>query len=468
MPPKYVPKPHDIVIDFLQDKNNMKDLLYVEDMDTFYVWKGGWYEFIPDKKLAKMIFQYCLKEHNTLRITQAFIKDLIALLRWQVVNEVTELSNKYICFKDCLLDTETWETCDHDRDKVSVFYLPYNYADLPDEHPNWDKFLATSLVQKETLEEDKELLSVVQEMFGDFFLPHVKSATSYFLVGHGANGKSVMLDVATEIIGQDFISAMNIETLTTKPFYLPHIIGKRVNISNEEESKFIKADKFKSLVTGDAQTCDRKYGDPFTFKPNTKFVFASNRIPTFNDLNFGIIRRIKIIPFNQRFDENNPLTDIHIADKLREELPAIVKWAIQGAQRLGKRNYQFSKSDQALSAMEDFQGDISSAILFFRENFKVDNNNFISNKDLYNEYKMWCEEVGKKAMSKHNFGKDLHATFNDLKTKSGRDLEGNTTNGKNISRKTLDDPDDLPETAIEDINFGEEDLPIPSKQDNLI
>jgi len=459
MPPKYIPKPQELVLDFLESEDRMRDVLYVEGMDALYQWQGGWYKHISDKQMAKELYAFCLKNHSDVRMTRNFIVDLVSQLKWQVLNTVDQLPNHYICFRDCLLNTETWKTEKHNRDKISIFYLPYTYKDLPDEHPAWDKFLATSLVDREDkTKEDNELKFVVQEMFGDFLLPNLKSEAAYFLVGGGANGKSVMLDIATKIIGSQFISSMSIETLTTDKFSAPSLIGMRVNLSNEDESKFIKADKFKALVTGDTISAERKFGDRFDFRPTCKFVFASNKIPTFSDLNFGTMRRVHIIPFNQRFDKHNPLTDKTIRAKIMEELPAIVKWAITGAQRLQENDYEHSPSVQMDSAKEDFQGDISSAVLFFRENYVVDSQSWTSNTDLYGHYKAWCEEVGKKPFAMANFGKDLMTSFPELENKVRR-VEGNQTRGKTVMLRNYEDEHNLVEGANTD-GISIDEIPI--------
>ena len=430
-------QPQDIVASFLDQEDNMKDLLYVNNMDTFYFFKSnGWYQAISESDLCKKMYSFCIANYPTIRLTANLIKDFIRQLRWQVINQTDEISYKYICFNDCLLNTETWLPEEKSREKITTFYLPFDYNSLPDAHPILDKFLATSLVTPGELKPDHELASLVQEMFGDCLLPEIKTETAYFLVGNGANGKSKLLDIIEEIIGKEFIVHSNIEKLTVRPFYLPALIGKKLNISNEEESKFLKSDTFKALITGNDVSAERKYGDPFDFKPNVKFIFASNKIPTFSDLNYGITRRIKIIPFYARFDRENPQTDIFILDKLKSELPAIVKWAIVGAKRLVENKYNLSYSKQSTLAIEELQGEISSAVMFFRESYFINNKEFTSNDEMYTEYKTWCQEVGRKPFSKSNFGRDLMNTFTDLKQKSGR-VNSIMCRGKNCAKRDI-------------------------------
>lgn len=432
-------RPQQIVADYLNQDDNLKNLLYVQRDDSFYVWREeGWYEIIPESDLYKSIYTFCVTNHPNQKLTASLIKDLTRQLRWQVLNTVPEISYKYICFKDCLVNAETWELEEKSREKITTFYIPFNYHELPDEHPTLDRFIETSLVTPGELKPDPELALLVQEMFGDCLLPDIKTEVAYFLVGNGANGKSILLNVIEEMIGKKFIVHSNIEKLTTRPFYLPALIGKKLNISNEEESKFLKSDTFKALITGNDVSAERKFGDPFDFRPNVLFIFASNKIPTFSDLNYGITRRIKIIPFYNRFDRENPQTDIFILDKLKAELPAIVKWAIAGAKRLVENKYNLSYSKQSDLSLEELQGEISSAVMFFRENYYINDKEFTGNDDMYAEYKNWCLDVGKKPFSKSNFGRDLMNTLTDLKQKHGR-VNGVICRGKNCAKRNLAD-----------------------------
>lgn len=446
MPPKQVLKSQAIVSDFLKSETNDKDLLFFRKLDTFYRWQGGWYKSVGPDEMTLELYRFVWQRYtNDLNITMSYVRDLTEQLKVQIPQQIAELSKDYICFQDCLLDINTFTTLPHDRTKISVFYLPFKYTTVNDGSvptENWQRFLSTSLVRKniqDQFETDPELVTLCQEMMGDFLLPHLFSHTAYFLVGNGANGKSVLLDIISEIMGDEFISSLNIEALTTDKFTAPHLIGKRINISNEEESKFIKSDKFKAIVTGDKINAQRKFGSPFDFKPDVKFVFASNKIPTFSEINYGIIRRIKILPFLQRFNEDNPLTDPLIKKKLLGELPGIVNWALEGAKRLVAQGFKHSHSTQAKEALEEFEGDISSAVMFFRENYIVNSTEFTSNEALYADYRLWCDSVGRKPLSKSNFGRDLISIFVNLKNTTGRGEHGEVLHGKGARRRGEED-----------------------------
>ena len=296
------------------------------------------------------------------------------------------------------------------------------------EIPKFLEFLDTTLI-KDSGRTDPELIKVVQEMFGFYLLNNLKAQTVFFLVGKGANGKSVMVRIIEKMIGTEFVSAMSIQNLTMNQFATSGLIGKKVNICNEEESKFLRSDKFKALISGDLIQAERKHERQFAFRPVTKYLFASNRLPSFEGVNFGIRRRMKIIPFKKVFEveEQNK----NLAEELLEELPGIIKWAIEGAKRLVEYNYQFADSAAVKKTLRDFENVTSSALMFFRRNYKPDPDGFMGNMELYREYDTWCLENGKRPMSSISFHRDLSE---NIKIESEVVWQhGKSTRGKKIS-----------------------------------
>jgi putative DNA primase/helicase len=198
---------------------------------------------------------------------------------------------------------------------------------------------------------------------------------------------------------------MSIQHLTLNQFATSGLIGKKINICNEEESKYLRSDRFKALVSGDLIQAERKHENQFAFRPKTKYLFASNRLPTFEGINYGLKRRMIIVPFKRMFqvkDQNK-----NMLSELLSELPGIIGWAISGAKRLVDNNYQFSETESSDLCKIEFENFTSSTYMFFRENFETDDTGWISNKQMYQEYVDWCRENGKKAMSSTGFGRDL-------------------------------------------------------------
>jgi P4 family phage/plasmid primase-like protien len=251
------------------------------------------------------------------------------------------------------------------------------------------------------------LAFVAQENQGYVLLPSLAGSAAFFFYGAGRNGKSVLADLCRDIVGDDLSVSMTLESLTSNRFSTASLVGKKLNVCNEDESKYLKSDKFKAVVSGEFISAERKFEGTFNFRPQAKHVFCTNSQPRFDELNYGLRRRVKILPFYRRIPNEDK--DILLADKLRAELPGIVAFAIAGARRLKDNNYEFS--DESSEAMRrelgEFEETISPPTRFVRENYRLDDEGFVANSTLYDHYVEWCKLNGNKPLNSMNFHKDV-------------------------------------------------------------
>jgi len=454
--PKIKIKNQEIANEFLIDDRFHKNLLYCISFDQFYLYNEGHYEELSTNKFAGVVWNFIRESHSELNITAALVKDVVEQIKWGAPRKVEDMNTPYIAFLDKLYNMDTFKAEEFDRAKIAIHYLKFRYEDIDQAIPKWHYFLKTTMVKPDGKTDD-ELINLVQEMFGFYLLNNLKAHKVFFLVGQGANGKSVMLNVLESLIGESSLSAMSIQTLTTNQFATSNLIGRKVNICNEEESKYLRSDKFKALISGDLIDAERKHEQRFAFRPTTKYLFASNMFPTFDGINYGIKRRLTIIPFNRIF--KNKEQDKELADKLRQELPGIISWAIAGAQQLVKNSYEFTETEATNQTGMELESSISSAIMFFREHYEVDpkKENFVSHDEIYGKYTGWCTKNGKKQMSLHVFLKDIR---NNLNVESGIERTRDMTVQRGIYIKdfileTLIDEDkavDEAKQALEDSN----------------
>ncbi|MCP4355470.1 MAG: hypothetical protein GY793_07530 [Proteobacteria bacterium] len=450
-------KNQDLAKEFASHDDHIKNLVFVEEYRDFFIYKNGYYSKIDYKDFENYVYDFCCRNHPELNITTSLTKDIAQQIKWKCYHKVNYIDHNHITFKDCLYDVQNHKIKPFDNNIVNTHYIPFNFSDTNIDTPVFKKFISSSLVLKEDVtKQDIDLIHLLQQMFGFLLIGNLKSAGAFFFVGEGSNGKSVMINIIRNIVGDEYCSAMNIEELTTKRFSVQHLVGKKLNVSEEEESKFIKSDKFKSLVSGGLTSAERKYGDNFDFIPRTKYVFASNKIPTFGDISKGLRRRLHIIPFNREFlpheMDHTLLSEdgLQLGDNLKAEIPGIIGWAIEGAKKLVDNNYAFIKTKQTEEAMEEFENEVSSAVRFVRETYTLDmtGEQWMPNYSIYSDYKMWCENVGKKAMNMYNFFKDLKSVFKNLEEKTLRDAEGKTVRQKNLKLLYVNE-----ESNLEDIKF---------------
>ncbi len=400
--------PQDICKDYAQEPENIRHLIYIENIESFarYDEKRGFFKILSKDNFHRDVYLYMVKEYAQ-PITTNLTKDIVNQLHWYIQNKIEDvILSEYIALEDKLLNLKTGGFEPFSAQKPTFYNIDCKSTDLDIKNcPRWLQFLDEVLINSRG-EPDQELKNLVQEMFGYSLMNTLEGHASFFLVGDGNNGKSVMLSVLRRLVGEDYAHSATIESLTTNQFAPVGLIGKKINVSVEEESSFVKSDKFKALVSGDNPiTVEYKFGNSFEWTPTVKFFFATNELPTFTGFNEGLLRRLNIIPFNKRIGEKE--RDTKLTEKLYSELGGIVAWALLGMKRLQANKFHFTKAEQAIKKLEEFSGNLSSGILFWRENYEKNENAMTFLDEFYENYKIWADKRGKKKQSYYSVKADL-------------------------------------------------------------
>lgn len=457
----------DIATTFVNSDLFAQDLVYMKNYDLFFMYtENKYYRKLEERDFQQIVLRFCEANFSNQSYTMSTIDDIVSLIKLKCLREATQEDRQYVAFNDVLYNTRTFKTEVFDRAKMVTYKLNYNFKQISTPTPVFDNFLETSLVEKEdTSVPDKELINLVQEMFGFFFTDSMKATGAFFLYGIGSNGKGIFSKVIEKMIGLEYISNLSLSNMGEK-FSLVDIINKKVNISNEEDERFASSKAFKAIVTNDRIRGEFKFGAGVFFYPTIKLLFSTNKIPTFDGFDYGLKRRIFIIPFYKKFSPKEQDKDLF--DKLTLEIPGIIGWAIEGARRLAKQDFTFSASSASGEVFKDFEEEMSGAIHYFRENYEVDNTDFVSKSAMYSHYLEWCRLNGKKGnYSKKRFGKELHDNVEGLNEKWGRDgVTLSSTRGYNCRFSPRDDRNptvlingvEIPGTLVEEDELTQKTL----------
>lgn len=320
--------------------------------------------------------------------------------------------------------------------------LSFPFTDEYSPIPHFQYYLNTSLVFKyDTQTPDTSLHIILQEMMGYFLHPQVAVASVFFLTGNGANGKSVFAKLLEEIFPPHLISHESVEDLTTNRFSASTLAGKRLNICTEEESKYLRSDKFKAIVSGESIRVERKFGSSFSIVPRTKFIFMSNSLPSFDTMDPAMLRRIKVIPFFRTFTGKE--SDLNLLNKLKSEIPGIVYWAREGLRRLENNNFVFSISESKAStdAIIQLESDVAAGVGFIRDWYISDESNSVSISELYDDYSNnWCQLNGRKPLRKTSFREQIEKNLHLESRMQWAPEKKLSVRGYPLKRRT-DDPD---------------------------
>jgi putative DNA primase/helicase len=292
------------------------------------------------------------------------------------------------------------------------YQLPFKY-DSGAQCPLFQKYLDISLP-------DKASQAVLAEYIGYVFAPNLKLEKALILYGSGANGKSVFFDIISALLGTQNVSSYSIDALCEQNgYYRAMIANKLINYSSEIGKRF-EVDKFKQLCSGEPVEARLPYGEPFQIRNYARLVFNANQLPKDTEQTTAFFRRFLIIPFTVTIPPGQQ--DIELSKKIIDnELSGVFNWVLSGLDRIIKQK-GFSKCDAAEKELEQYRRESDSVEMFIDENdYRKSINDSKQLKDLYSEYRIYCNDVGNRTCSLKTFSQRLKDKgFEVMRNNAGR------------------------------------------------
>ena len=286
-------------------------------------------------------------------------------------------------------------------------HSPNNYArksagaayDPDAQCPKWEAFLL------EVMRGDLDAVRYMQRILGYTLTGHVREEVMFFAYGGGANGKSVMANVQQHLMG-DYYVRVSGDFLMTQPQSsreaatpgLVSIAGARLVSVNEVEStaKF-SGQQVKMLVSTESISARPLYGKPFDFFPTHKLWVRGNHKPIVHETDHGFWRRMHLIPFLRTFskEEQNP----NLQQELLEELPGILRWAVDGA-RAWYAEGRLMPAAAVAAATAEYQSDSDLIERWLTESLRRVPDATADAAKVYDDYCKWAEEENIRPMSR--------------------------------------------------------------------
>jgi putative DNA primase/helicase len=373
---------------------------------------GYWAALNPDVHMKLPILRALGDSASNAKVSG--ICELVKI-KYAKLPEEFERTSALICLNNGTLNPVTGELLAHSVDHrlTNKVDITFNTAA---ECPLWmqtlDEIFAPDL-------DKNEKIQLLQEYIGYCLIPDTRIHKFLWMVGGGGNGKSLILEIITALIGKVNISYAQIERLQEK-FVRAELQGKLVNISSEMSAQATIADGYlKQITAGDVIEAERKNERPFSFKPYSRLIGATNVLPRLLDHSDGFFRRALILRFNRQFTEANQ--DTQRKTRLMAELPGILNWAVSGLQNLLMRTFFIiPASSEAEVAQYRVHSD---PVRQFSDDFLTpteDKSNMVRGEILYNRYKSWSIDNGYKVLASNQFAERLSG----VGIAKGRDKEG--------------------------------------------
>lgn len=275
-----------------------------------------------------------------------------------------------------------------------------------------------------TFQGDQELIEYVQQTVGLGAIGEVYQEALIIAYGDGSNGKSTFWNTIAGALG-NYSGMISADALmanckrNVKP-ELAEIKGKRLVIAAEtEEGVRLSTSIVKQLCSTDEIEGERKYKDPFKFRPTHLAVLYTNHLPKVGAMDYGIWRRLIVIPFNAKIQGRGDVLNYskHLLDHAG---PAVVKWIIEGAEKALKNKCKLKLPACVWEAIEQYRADNDWMAHFLSECCVEEDDAEARSGELYASYRAFCARTGEFARSTTEFYATLEKRgFDRHKRKKG-------------------------------------------------
>lgn len=238
---------------------------------------------------------------------------------------------------------------------------------------------------------------------------HVSERAFLVGCGNGKNGKSLAFTLMRTIMGS-YASVVSMSALMLSR----HPEGPQPEIANLKGKRFVAASEgkegqrlntalVKNLTGLEPITARRLNENPVEFTPQVKIALGSNFVPEFDGSDQAVVDRLKLLPFEQRFEgeREDPL----LPEKLKAEYPGILAkmigwagdWYQEGLCTPASVNAAVHNLRQEMDSISSFLDDCCSAA--------PETSTPLSH--LYECYQDYARGAGMTIKSKLAFGREL-------------------------------------------------------------
>jgi len=402
------------------------DLKYSNELKNFLTWSGArWVEDNDgqarrlaqntaktiliesyneeDKSLSKKIGQWAFTSQSRNKLDS-----MLDLAKSQpgITVPITEFDrNEYkLNFLNGTLDLSNGALQPHNPLDLITKQIQLNY-DPDAKCPLWLKFL------DDIMDHDQELINYLQRSIGYSLTGDTGEQCLFVAHGKGANGKTVFTKTILGALGDDYTKTARAETILTKD---RHSAGATPDLARLRGARFVAINEIPSYgrldearvkeMTGNDQITARfLFSEEFSYTPTFKLWISTNHKPIIKDVDEGIWRRMRLIPFTVTIKKE--IQDAKLIQKLQSEYVGIIAWAIQGC--LQWQESGLKTPEKVTEATELYRTEEDLLQPFFDDKCVIDGNIKTMASDLYKSYKTWCEENSEKATNITRFGRML-------------------------------------------------------------
>lgn len=327
--------------------------IYIIDNDLFF-FNGRIYEAISEKDLSTSIYNV-LCELGVGALDAKRTPDLAIPI---LSRKRKEINHSLIAFENVIYDVENDAVFSFSEDLVTTYSLNYKY-DPEEYNPLWQDFLNDVLP-------DIYDQQILQEFVGLCYIDrrNISIEKALLVYGKGANGKSVVFDVITALLGKEYVCELSPAQLNDDKQIIA-LRGKKLNFAPDVKANSAFTSALKALISGQCvQGWDLYKGNVPIIAP--PLIFAFNEMPDFLDKSHGFFRRL--VPIHFAISIPPERQDKQLASKICRNLSGVFNWAIDGRKRLLSQKGEFTSSPRTEKELQKIKVRMSPVLNYMENN----------------------------------------------------------------------------------------------------
>lgn len=398
------------------------NLRYCTELKCWYVWSGCCWK--PDKEKqvelwAKSVPKIIIKEATSgLKMEKELIGWALRSESAQSIRSMIELAESepgiplsitkfdsdllLLGVQNGVIDLRSGEFRAPQRSDLITRQARVKFDPIA-ECPTWMKFIEDIFCG------DEKLILFIQKLFGYVLTGSIIEQCMFVFYGSGANGKSVLLNVLRQLLGE-YAKGLSTKYLMPRQVSggptdeLARLRGTRLAIASElQEGAALDEAMIKLITGGEMIVCRGLYQNSFEYVPAFKLLLATNHKPEIRGTDHAIWRRIRLVQFKRTFSEEEQ--DKNLTEKLTAELPGILNWALAGHKLYQQQGLVPPKCVE--EATKSYKNEMDVIGEWIDENCVKDPSIFTPLSELHGNYLAWSIANQYSYFSRRKLGDEL-------------------------------------------------------------